>query len=943
MHLPLRSRTLSSLLPLTLLLLLLSAFSGSNPPPSGRLLKSAYDPIRFSLWADRKTVAVGQVFTLTISATYQPVSSTLLETFEPASAFRLKLLLPEGFVPTGGDYHELIGTELSSARPSVSYHLTGYFVFRPAHSTFRLLRGPGSATPASLFVEATRLTLRLSPSAEPAPASLTDARGRRLAGNFEGHLDGADCSSIGGWVYDRDQPNTPLPVELLVNGQVVASQPAGTFRQDLLNAGKGDGRHGFGFQAPAALKTGQPVSVSVRVAASGYSLMGSPKTVTCAGTTPSTPTTPPPTNPSGGAYEGFLDGADCSSLGGWVYDRHQPDAPLTVEVLAGNQVVATLPAATYRADLQQAGKGNGRHGFSLEPPAGLKTGQPHAISVRVAGTDYNLTHSPRTITCAGSSSSTPSTPSNPTSSPSTNPSGGAYEGFFEGAACGSVGGWVYDRHNPNTPLTVELLANGQVVARGLAGNFRQDLLNAGKGDGRHGLSLPLPESVKTGQNLSLQLRVAGSTYLLMNGPRTVSCGGGSSAQPQNQPAGNCSVSRPRGYLDRADGGGFGGWALDESDFNKTVKVDIFVDGKKIGTVQANEDRPDLVGAFGSNPAARYHGFNAEWEYWGEGTKTGFVTARICGSGEPLPVSSTNRVQFSSARKGKNPPPTVDGGTLDVDVVIIAKRPEISGSGSGNGRDPGEGTDTGIGETSGSKGGTGSGSSGNNGNSNGPGGKNSNTKDKNERPGIYTLLGPDIPIRNLKMLLDCLFGAVPNGSNYKYSMTMYVDQPVNGKRKTYDTSREYRMPGHTYFGLEMYNSNTKKTVRSIIGFYVVSEITSLTNMYVAGTWGDDGGTPYDVSIKVDLTADQFRTVISGLKGTGAPNYHLVNNNCTTFVCNLFSPYLNLPSGTGSISILGEGKNPADLGQDLRENSSLYGDKIAVGNDLIGPISTNCDKN
>ncbi|WP_128546998.1 PA14 domain-containing protein [Larkinella soli] len=540
MHLPLRSRTLSSLLPLTLLLLLLTAFSGSNPPPSGHRPKATYDPIRFSLWADRNTVAVGQVFTLTMTATYQPVSSALLETFEPAAVFRLKLLYPEGFVPTGGDYHELIGTELSAARPSVTYQLTGYFVFRPASPTFRLLRGPGSATSASLFVEATRLTLRLSPSSEPASPALTDARGRRLAGNFEGHLDGADCGSIGGWVYDRDQPHIPLMVELLVNGQVVASQWAGNFRQDLLNAGKGDGRHGFGFETPAAIKTGQPVSVSVRVAASGYSLIGSPKTVTCAGSAPPpTSSSPAPANPSGGAYEGFLDGADCGSIGGWVYDRHQPDAPLTVEVLANGQVVATVPAATYRADLQNAGKGNGRHGFSLEPPANLKTGQPQTISVRVAGTGFSLTNSPRTITCAGSGSSTPSPPTNPPPSTSTNPLGGNYEGFFEGADCGSVGGWVYDRNSPNTPLTVELLANGQMVAGGLAGNFRQDLLTAGKGDGRHGLSLPLPESVRTGQNLSLQLRVAGSTYLLMNGPRTINCGSGTTTGSTTTPSGGC--------------------------------------------------------------------------------------------------------------------------------------------------------------------------------------------------------------------------------------------------------------------------------------------------------------------------------------------------------------------------------------------------------------------
>ncbi|GAB3809993.1 hypothetical protein GCM10028819_52830 [Spirosoma humi] len=78
-----------------------------------------------------------------------------------------------------------------------------------------------------------------------------------------------------------------------------------------------------------------------------------------------------------------------------------------------------------------------------------------------------------------------------------------------------------------------------------------------------------------------------------------------------------SIFNPNGALDIANCELVSGWALDQSDMNQTVTVDIYVDGNLVGSTQANTDRQDLVGAFG-NSAARYHGFsysvpaNASW-------------------------------------------------------------------------------------------------------------------------------------------------------------------------------------------------------------------------------------------------------------------------------------------------------------------------------------------
>ncbi|OZI08163.1 hypothetical protein BWI93_10625 [Siphonobacter sp. BAB-5385] len=204
---------------------------------------------------------------------------------------------------------------------------------------------------------------------------------------------------------------------------------------------------------------------------------------------------------------------------------------------------------------------------------------------------------------------------------------------------------------------------------------------------------------------------------------------------------------------------------------------------------------------------------------------------------------------------------------------------------------------------------------------------------------YKVLGPGKPL-NLKQKLNC-FVTIPSGSNYKYSVTLYVDQPQAGTRDKVKHSYSDRMPGHTYLGLERYDSNTGEIIRVVTGFYVQSELTAMTGIYTAGAWGDDGATEYDVSLKVDMTASQFKDVIYFLKNLDTPAYNLVDNNCTTFAYSLLSPYISLPAGSGWIGPLGQGKNPADLGQDLREKSSTYGNKLTTGNGLTSPSTTNCN--
>jgi hypothetical protein len=108
----------------------------------------------------------------------------------------------------------------------------------------------------------------------PAPAAPAVASG------LEGTLDVVDVEAFAGWVWDPKQPNMPLTVGLYEEERLLATALADQFREDLIAAGKGDGRHAFRIPTPMAIKDGKPHVVRVRVVGMPFELDESPRKVT---------------------------------------------------------------------------------------------------------------------------------------------------------------------------------------------------------------------------------------------------------------------------------------------------------------------------------------------------------------------------------------------------------------------------------------------------------------------------------------------------------------------------------------------------------------------------------------------------------------------------------------------------------------------------------------
>ena len=144
------------------------------------------------------------------------------------------------------------------------------------------------------------------------------------------------------------------------------------------------GLHGFSLQIPSAYANGVSHSLQAHYETSSTTL-GSPITLTCGSTA---------------IYTGWFDRAACDSMSGWAADRSRPDQGISVDVLDGTLVIATLLANASRPDVGAAIGDAGAHGFSLATPSALKDGQAHSVRVRYSGTTQFVGNSPQVVQCS---------------------------------------------------------------------------------------------------------------------------------------------------------------------------------------------------------------------------------------------------------------------------------------------------------------------------------------------------------------------------------------------------------------------------------------------------------------------------------------------------------------------------------------------------------------
>ncbi|KAA9346406.1 putative Ig domain-containing protein [Larkinella humicola] len=308
-----------------------------------------------------------------------------------------------------------------------------------------------------------------------------------VSGSFDGFVNGADCSTFRGWAWDRNKGNTAISVDILDGPQVIHTLLADVFRQDLQTAGKGNGKHAFSWSIPTELKDGLAHNLTARVSGSSFILKDSPKALICQGS--STPANKAPVPPSPTILVTPLAAQVGVPFSGTLVAFTDPEnQPLTYG-LSG------LPA-----------------GLSINANSRVISGTPTESGTFVlaySASDGVLTNSVSFPLTVNPSSTTTVT--------------GSFEGYLDKLDCGGIRGWVWDRNKPNTPLTVEFYRDGtgEVLGSAVANIFRQDLKDAGKGNGAHAYNFTPPGSVTS--STLIKARVLGSTYELKGGAKAYQC------------------------------------------------------------------------------------------------------------------------------------------------------------------------------------------------------------------------------------------------------------------------------------------------------------------------------------------------------------------------------------------------------------------------------------
>lgn len=206
-----------------------------------------------------------------------------------------------------------------------------------------------------------------------------------------GWLDTVNTTTISGWAWDSDRPNTPINVRMYFNNQTINKSwyieiTADMYRQDLVNAGIGNGYHGFNFGMNWNILPAGFYEIEVYgMGGSNALLQGCPKTYTI-------------TNPVGTLYN-----VTNYTISGWAWRASAPNNPIDVRIYLNNQTTGQwFGPFTITADLFSAGIGNNYHGFSAEViwgsfPTGSYSADVSGIGVYEDLTPllFNLTNSPK--------------------------------------------------------------------------------------------------------------------------------------------------------------------------------------------------------------------------------------------------------------------------------------------------------------------------------------------------------------------------------------------------------------------------------------------------------------------------------------------------------------------------------------------------------------------
>jgi SpoIID/LytB domain protein len=380
--------------------------------------------------------------------------------------------------------------------------------------------------------------------------------------------------SLAGWTYDPNEPTKVLQVHVYVDGVGKAVWSAGQNRPDV-GAAFPEAGSAHGFSGSLTLTPG-PHTVCVYGINVGP---GSNTTLNCRTLLIEDPAVH---NPKGSLDAVTASGATVS-VRGWTFDPDVPTAPVTVHVYVDGRPAAGLTANRSRPDVGRAYPAAGdAHGYSWTTT--LNSGS-HSVCVyainQQAGTG-NPRLGCRTLTVDASRS-------NPV---------GSLDAVTATGATVTARGWTFDPDVPTVPVTVHVYVDGRAVTGVVANGSRPDVGRAFPAAGSaHGYSWSGTLSAGSHRVCVYAINQQGGTGNPGLGCRTVTVDAS-----QHNPVGSLDAVTASGTTVTARG-----WTFDPDVPTTAVQVHVYVDGRAVAALTANQSRPDVGRAY---PAAGdTHGYS----------------------------------------------------------------------------------------------------------------------------------------------------------------------------------------------------------------------------------------------------------------------------------------------------------------------------------------------
>jgi glycosyltransferase involved in cell wall biosynthesis len=360
---------------------------------------------------------------------------------------------------------------------------------------------------------------------------------------FQCSVDLCNEDGIVGWIIDTNNPHEPLEIEIIIDEEVVATTTADVFRPDLLDAGFGDGGHGFNVAMPDKFFDGKEHLAVIKEISTGLLFVEHSQYFTL---------------PIRYNIVSALDKCDEHGIRGWIVNTNNPNEPIEIEVIIDEETIKQVPANIFRQDLLDKGFGNGKHGFNVAIPDKFFDGKEHIAIIKEISTGLFLWEYSKNFTLAPKH---------------------AIVAALDVCNEHGIIGWIADKNNPNESVEVEIIIDGEKIKQIIADIFRQGLLDTGFGDGKHGFHVLIPDKFFDDKEHTATIKEISTGLSLWKYSKNFKLA------PRHAIKCTLDVCNEHGII---------GWIADKNNPNQSVEIEIAIDKEVIIETTANIFRQDLA-------------------------------------------------------------------------------------------------------------------------------------------------------------------------------------------------------------------------------------------------------------------------------------------------------------------------------------------------------------